>query len=305
MRIVLSLFFVIIGWISVWSQSSPLFTFKDSINIYFEDDQKLFISHKVKSGNTLFSISKFYALPIDKILETNPMVKTKGLTLGADVKIPLSIKAIRKSKTGDFYRWKHIPLCYEVKESETLFKIATTRFNIVADTVARWNNIGKKPIAPGQVLIVGWLPVTGVPAGLQEKTKAPVIPLEKKVEIAKKQYDEPTKNSQEEPNAEQPVENKASSKPIPVLKEYATQGVAYWMKSSVENRDLYALHRDAPLNSYIAITNPMKKTTTYAKVIDRIPAGTFSDVEVIVSPAVAKMLGSRDPKFFVQIKYKK
>jgi hypothetical protein len=48
----------------------------------------------------------------------------------------------------------------------------------------------------------------------------------------------------------------------------------------------------------------MKNRTAYAKVIGRIPDRAYGDeIIVVLSPSVAKMLGARDPKFFVEIRY--
>ena len=70
--------------------------------------------------------------------------------------------------------------------------------------------------------------------------------------------------------------------------------------------DLYALHRYAPVNSVIAVTNPMKKRTVYVKVIGRMPDTVYSDnIIVVVSSTAASMLGAKDAKFYVQVRYAK
>ena len=52
------------------------------------------------------------------------------------------------------------------------------------------------------------------------------------------------------------------------------------------------------------LTNPLKKKTVYAKVIARIPDQAYGDdIVVVLSPSVAKLLGAKDPKFFVELKY--
>ena len=89
-------------------------------------------------------------------------------------------------------------------------------------------------------------------------------------------------------------------------KERNMQGVAVWQKNSQEESDLYVLHREAPTNSIIAITNPMGNRTVYAKVVGKIPDTAYSSsVAVVVSPLTAKLLGAKDPRFFVLIKYHK
>jgi LysM repeat protein/ABC-type branched-subunit amino acid transport system substrate-binding protein len=55
---------------------------KDSLKYYF---------HQVQQGETLFSLSKFYGLSIDKLKELNPEIKD-GLKIGQSVKIPVENK---------------------------------------------------------------------------------------------------------------------------------------------------------------------------------------------------------------------
>ena len=89
-------------------------------------------------------------------------------------------------------------------------------------------------------------------------------------------------------------------------KEYFQNGAAYWQREREMGSDFYALHRLAPVGSIIQITNPMKKKTLYAKVIAPIPDRAYGDdIIVVLSPSVAKLLGAKDPKFFVEIRYLK
>ena len=87
-------------------------------------------------------------------------------------------------------------------------------------------------------------------------------------------------------------------------REYSQQGVAFWQKNSREDSDLYALHRTADIDSIIEITNPMKNRTIYAKVIGRVPDTAYeNNVVVVISPLAAKLLGAKDPRFFVRVNY--
>ena len=89
-------------------------------------------------------------------------------------------------------------------------------------------------------------------------------------------------------------------------KEKEQKGVAFWQKQSNKDSELYALHRYAPINSIIAVINPMTKRTVFVKVIGRIPESVYKDnIVTVVSSTVANMLGAIDKKFYVHVRYNK
>jgi hypothetical protein len=64
------------------------------------------------------------------------------------------------------------------------------------------------------------------------------------------------------------------------------------------------LHDEAKVGSILDIYNPMLKTHVKAKVLGKIPLSTYAeDIQIIISPAVAKELGILDARFKVNIKY--
>ena len=66
------------------------------------------------------------------------------------------------------------------------------------------------------------------------------------------------------------------------------------------------MHRKAPIGSIIALFNPMTNRTVYAVVIAAMPESIYSeDVAVVVSPRVAQLLGAKDARFYVKVKYLK
>ncbi|MBI5916867.1 MAG: hypothetical protein HY842_15950, partial [Bacteroidetes bacterium] len=82
------------------------------------------------------------------------------------------------------------------------------------------------------------------------------------------------------------------------------KGAAYWQREKKGKHDCYALHRLAPVGSVIQITNPLRRKTVYAEVIAPIPDQAYGDdIIVVLSPTIAKLLGARDPKFFVEVRY--
>ena len=80
---------------------------------------------------------------------------------------------------------------------------------------------------------------------------------------------------------------------------------AYWDKDFPDEGNLFALHKTARINSYIEITNPMFGRKVLVKVIGRIPSTYRRDVQIVVSPGVARELGVIDSRFYVRLRYVK
>jgi len=83
------------------------------------------------------------------------------------------------------------------------------------------------------------------------------------------------------------------------------KGAAFWQKKAPGNSDeLFALHRTAKVGSVIMLLNPMSRRTVFVKVLGRIPGAKYQDnIKVVVSEQTAKLLGARDPRFFVEVQH--
>lgn len=82
---------------------------------------KEYYLHHVEAGQTLYSISKAYNIPIDEIEFENPDLKT-GLKAGTDIKIPVvsrDVEVVKEIRENDFEYIYHI-----ARANENLSKIA-------------------------------------------------------------------------------------------------------------------------------------------------------------------------------------
>ena len=256
---------------------TPLLNSKDSLLLTVEDGKK-YIHHPIKPKQTLFSISRYYNIGLEDLLEINPDFKTEPtLRTGSRVKIPIPNKAIKRYKSNGFKASENTPIYYVVRPGDNLYQISKRYFEMPVDSVIKRNRIKNNSIRPGQRLLVGWMGTEGIhpdwrPAGNYAGA-----------ETLKGQYLEAIKNK----------------------KEISAQGVCFWPKDNKEKGSLYALHRDAAIGTIIYVNNPMSNRSVYAKVIGRIPHGFERNIEVVLSPEAALKLGARDPRFFVKTKYSK
>jgi LysM repeat protein len=257
-------------------------TSKDTIFITINDIQEKIFEHRLVGKQTLFSLAKFYGISIAELNYYNPEYVKKAPVAGQSIKIPVPNRAILRDRPAKFNTKDFALVCYVVKKSESVYKIAKGYFNMHEDSLIARNKLKNNDLKLGQKLLIGWLSVKGISESMRKVKDGPAV-------------------------VKALIDNKTHFQVESVTKkEIQHRGVASWQKEDKQlNNQLFALHRDCPLNTMIAINNPMKNKTIYAKVIGRIPDNTESNVEVIVSPAVAHLLGALDPHFFVKVKYYK
>ena len=132
----------------------------------------------------------------------------------------------------------------------------------------------------GQRYFVGWLSTSGIPRELRQGQVHPLF--RENYELARH------------------VQRYVAEG----QREYEQSGAAFW-EAEKDSRNFYVLHNEAPLDSYLRVINPMKKRYIYAKVVGRIPRSTPPNILMVVSSRCARLLGAKDPEFYVEIEYYK
>ncbi len=264
-----------------WSDSLVYLRATDTVFLELSELHEKIITHKIKEQETLYALSRFYGMTVQELFYYNPALEKNTYDVGQQIYIPVPSKAIVSSVPPYHNHYDYVPVCYRVRKSETLFRIAKRYFGIPIDTIAMLNRLTTSTLSVGQVLQIGWLSRWGIPHHYRKFRGSPID--KKNQLLARKYYQART-----------------------VKKESRDKGVAFWQNNGVKSVDLYAMHRTAPLQSIIAVNNPMNRRTVYAKVIARLPDTVYSDdVVVVVSARVAQLLGAKDQRFYVKIKYLK
>lgn len=106
-------------------------------------------SHKVKKGETLFSISKLYNISVDELKSSNKIQKGKihpgqELIISQTVNLAKNESSVKEQETPKVIKHKVI-------SGESLYSIAKTN-NITVDELTSLNNISNAKIHPGQEL---------------------------------------------------------------------------------------------------------------------------------------------------------
>lgn len=265
--------------LSATGDSLSYLTPKDTIFLNLDDFGNSIFKHQMAKGQTVYSLSKFYGLNLDALYNFNTDLPTDGsLPPNASVNIVIPDSAIVDWRMA-WPRKNFVPVFYTVRHGDTFYKIAKTYFGIQPDTLKSRLYLKETVLKTGQRIQVGWLPIAGISESLQAVNRNP---LGLKMQVLQQAF-----------NGEKLVK-----------KPRFQNGAAYWQREKKGGDDYFALHRTAPIGSVIQVTNPLKKKTVYAKVIARIPDQAYGDdIVVVLSPSVAKILGAKDPKFFVEIKY--
>lgn len=253
---------------------------KDTIFISMGNYGEKIFEHKMEKGQTLYSLARFYGLKIPDLYFYNPELKNQSYKIGSIVRIPIPNRAILRYLNSYYLEEDFVPVCYVVQKGDTFYGISKRHFDMPLDTILMRNHLMlAEGLKPGQTLRIGWMSMYGIPDSLRQFSGNP---LWKKSYTLRQQYIQRSY----------------------VKKEFARNGAAFWNKEKKGGTDLYALHRKAPVNSIISVTNPMYSRTIFVKVIGKISNKVYTDdVEVVLSPAVAQMLGAIDPKFFVEVRY--
>lgn len=132
---------------SLWAQGKDSLFVKQSGNGWA-------IIHKVKQGETIFSISRRYHVPPAILTDANWLSYQQALVGGQELKIPLGAynqpngKPINENEMRPFY--------LEAGYRPDLYRIARNS-NVQQKTIQEWNKMESTDVYEGQRLLVGWV----------------------------------------------------------------------------------------------------------------------------------------------------
>ncbi len=270
--------------------------------------------HVVKQGETLFKIAKQYNLDLESLKQFNNL-ENNNISVGQQILIPqtpvgnssgsINIEMPNNSATASTENTYPIesntpnvnielnesnvaeipetssfpvvqpndaqPVYHTVEPKETLFRIAK-QYGIKVDDLRLMNNMSADftEISPGDVLIVGYA----------RENERPENSLMVKF---KRAYD-----------------IKAS---LPEYEEMRDTGLGSWDRVEGLN-GLFVLHKTAPKNTIIKLTNPMNNAKIYVKVIgELIPKIGEENVDIKLTTEAIKMLRVLNDNFRVKMNY--
>lgn len=254
---------------------------KDSIFVTINDHQHPVLLHELEAGQTLYGLSRHYNTPVEILQVNNPQLLIQTLSIGQVVKIPFNTAFLTSDVKGT-------PVYYKVEKSEGLFAIARRKLGMEIERIKKMNGMEGDIVSEGQDLLIGYL----LSESIDSFSTIITDNIAENTELIIRQ------ESQDSRNQLLFDTQKQSGKVI------TEKGVAFWNKESAISKGNYVLHRTAPVNSIVEITNPMFGITVFGKVVGNLPPRTYSDeVKIVITPTMARELRAMDSRFFSHIKY--
>ena len=273
-------FFLCITPLIIFSQEKvEYFNSGDSL-IIKEDKGSFFTNHIFKKKQTLYSLARYYKCKVPEIIKLNPILNERIVEIGDTIIVPFKNGLITRNLStppNDNF----IPCYYEVKKKETLFRIARRYFDMPISRLKELNDLRGNEISIGSKMLVGWFEMTW--------DKKDELPTDSLTAVEKK--DTLTTILPELAAASDQI--LVTEKGAALINNSAGQGY-------------FALHASADPGSFIEITHPTSRRSMQVKVLAKLPDNTYTkDVKIVVSPAVANMLGAENSRFFVLLRYLK
>ncbi|MEY4134991.1 MAG: hypothetical protein RL386_1341 [Bacteroidota bacterium] len=279
-----AIFYVLLALLPAQAKGVPLDTtgylsFSDTVYLSVEDGEKIYL-HTIKPGQTLFSLARFYGLHYQELQYLNNGLGER-VSVGQQVRIPIPNRAIVRYLPAKASRRMFAPVVYVVKKGDTLFRIGQY-FKLPVSEISARGEISGNTLKPGMLIPIGWMSILGIS---EADRPEPVHPLLKRNLPLRQKF-----------------ESVAKGRTLQKL-----QGPAYWQQGGPEEgSSFFARFNHAAKHTVIEIENPMNQGKIFAEVLGPIPPTIYDPrIIIVLSPAAAKMLGARDPQFFVKIRYAK
>jgi LysM repeat protein len=311
----------------------------DSIGVEYRNN-KMFIKHRVVAGETLYGLSRRYAVPVEQIVETNPSLKG-ALVTGQVVLVPrtrvvlttptaieppvpaATVAAARSLPTDD-----NGNRVYTVQKGQTLYAVARL-FKIAPAELARINGLTTSTnVKIGQRLIIvpgtnSSTSASSAPASNQS-TPAPAVPTEAPRPAAPTPAAVPSPAASRPPVAAAPVptrtaptsdnkdsvrtpaqvaEERAPERASEIVRRVTESGLATKIEGSGTDKYL-ALHKTAAVGTIMQVRNIMNGQSVYVRVIGQLPdTGENNNILVRLSPRAVQRLSTPDSRFRVETSY--
>lgn len=261
-----------------------------------KDLQKVYI-HKLQPKQTLYQLAKTFDLPLVYLARVNSIDQNATLAIGSQILIPIKDELIKSVKSSP----NDVAVLYKVKPKETIFRISRIYFDMQIDEIQRMNGLESLKLDIDQYLQIGWID-TSISASKQTQ---PAKPLEEDNDSTYVLIDTISTTITDSLSEITIIDTKDSVIVKKVLPATYKRGIAYWNKSS-NSTDLFVMHDTAKPQTEIELYNPIVNKRVIATVVAKLPANAYpKDINLVISPAVARQLGAIDSRFSVEMKYYK
>ncbi|WKN32800.1 LysM peptidoglycan-binding domain-containing protein [Porifericola rhodea] len=273
--------------------------------------------HTVRSGETLFRISKTYKVTVEDLKKWNA-IGQQALSIGQPIVIYYIEDKEAANSPSPIDEKKYVT--HTVTQGETLFAISRAYGVSVQELKVR-NKLSNESINFGQQLIIREREVLEAPELSVSTTtvNAPTIPEPTKANTANSNEENEESEDEEEEvydrrltRAEALEQEKERIRAIrasekKALSEYekkSEMGFAAAIEGGIETKKFLALHRSAPVGTIMQIRNEMNNLSVFVRVVGKLPnTGVNDKVAIRISQAAYEKLGGINERFPVEITY--
>ncbi len=238
----------------------------EAANVVIKKDELVVLKPKAKPTTATLDT------PTQEVL----VADTKPITKGTPQTKPFPTDSIKNGSITDTIPLEKLkPVKHVVVSGENLVSIARL-YNQTLNNLKSWNKLNSFDIKPAQELIIAWI----LPLG--EAVNAKPKPSKPRLDDYPGQY------------------MTMSTDSTGMYKSGKGTGVATFFDDG-GGSNMYCLHRTAPVQSVVRITNPVNNRSVYLKVIGTLPNTIQNeDVEVNITSSAAQKLNMRDERTIVK-----
>ncbi|MFM7079893.1 MAG: LysM peptidoglycan-binding domain-containing protein [Bacteroidota bacterium] len=293
---------LLLALVAVQSEASVVLD--DSLRTKWANGKK-YVLHLVEPGETWTFLSARYGCAVDDLIRVNNGVEL--LKAGQIVQIPVSSTKQPSNPTAYTSKSQQNEVTHTVKKGETLFAISR-KYGVSVSEIKRLNGILNEGIVEGRVLIIRKaqviepVPSTKPDSSIVVSPNDTAIPNNQPKPIeASPIPTEPTEEVIHTTKKIQSVRPKEGGKPIIQITETGYADLV--QDNSLGPSNYYCLHRTAPINTIIKMTDNETGKSVYLKVMGNIPASEKGSVVIRLTNHPLKLLGNRNTPFLVEISY--
>ena len=294
----------------------------DSVGVVTQQGAR-FIKHQVVAKENIYSVSRKYQVPVGKITQANPGLKS--LIVGQVILVPViaakqTAKITKNPTNSGLVRAGKTPVkiktpvlfdehgngVHKVDTKQTLYSIANMYGVSMAD-IKKWNNLPDNNVHDNQTLIVKLnrqpQKLVSTPPAIEPVN--PVKPESASVATAPAVVSRPeTVQNPAHSGTPQPDTARTASNPRETFSRVTENGLAELIGNGVAGNKYLALHKTAPVGSFITVRNLMNNQTVSVRVIGKLPEiGSNEKVVVKISKRAFQRLGAIDNRFLVEVQY--
>lgn len=279
-----------------------IYSEKDTLVVSRTDENLLLYKHKANNQQKIEDICKILGCNVSNVRQMNQLEESSVLRKQDEILIPVNEKALITEAHHKYEKQKYVPVVYEVRPNDNLFRISRHYFFQSLEELMARNGMADYNLSIGDRIHVGWLNIKELEIP-PKAIKIDEIDVEDESEVEEGKNENENEEENEDGLKDETVDSTSVIVEEPII-YMASRGVGMWDKKVRDNGKHLALHPKAKIGSTIELKNRMLNRTVKAKVIGRIPENVYpDDISILVGPSAAKSLGVIDAKFSVEIRY--